>query len=65
MIRLLPGLILTISIAIFTTPGNAEVDLAGYWQHESEPVWIKCSPKQDRAWCFATTIGRIASAFWW
>ena len=45
MIRLLPGLILTISIAIFTTPGNAEVDLAGYWQHESEPVWIEMQPQ--------------------
>ena len=26
-------------------PGNAEADLAGYWQHESEPVWIEMRPE--------------------
>ena len=45
MIRLLPGLILMILTAIFATPGNAEADLAGYWQHESEPVWIEMDPQ--------------------
>jgi hypothetical protein len=45
MIRLLPGLILMILTAIFATPGNAEADLAGYWQHESEPVWIEMQPE--------------------
>ena len=45
MIRLLPGLILTILTAIFAAPGNAEADLAGYWQHESEPVWIEMQPE--------------------
>jgi hypothetical protein len=25
-------------------PGNAEADLAGYWQHESDPVWIEMQP---------------------
>ena len=45
MIRLLPGLILMILTAIFATPGNAEADLAGYWQHESEPVWIEMQPQ--------------------
>ena len=44
MIRLLSGLILTILTAIFAAPGNAEADLAGYWQHESEPVWIEMQP---------------------
>ena len=48
MIRLLPGLILTILTAIFTTPGNAEADLAGYWQHESEPVWIEMQPEASQ-----------------
>ena len=45
MIRLSPGLILTILTAIFAAPGNAEADLAGYWQHESEPVWIEMQPE--------------------
>ena len=45
MIRLLTGLILMILTAIFATPGNAEADLAGYWQHESEPVWIEMQPQ--------------------
>ena len=45
MIRLLPRLILMIATAIFATPGNAEADLAGYWQHESEPVWIEMQPQ--------------------
>ena len=45
MIRLLPRLILMIATAIFATPGNAEADLAGYWQHESEPVWIEMQPE--------------------
>ena len=45
MIRLLPGLILMILTAIFTTPSNAEADLAGYWQHESDPVWIEMQPE--------------------
>ena len=45
MIRLLPGLIFTILTAIFAAPGNAEADLAGYWQHESEPVWIEMQPE--------------------
>ena len=45
MIRLLPSLILMILTTIFATPGNAEADLAGYWQHESEPVWIEMQPQ--------------------
>ena len=45
MIRLLPSLILMILTTIFATPGNAEADLAGYWQHESEPVWIEMQPE--------------------
>ena len=45
MIRLLPGLIFTILTAIFTMPSNAQADLAGYWQHESEPVWIEMQPE--------------------
>ena len=45
MIRLLPSLILMILTTIFATPGNAEADLAGYWQHESERVWIEMQPQ--------------------
>jgi len=26
-------------------PGNAETQLAGYWQHESDPVWIEMQPE--------------------
>ena len=48
MIRLLPGLILMILTAIFATPGNAEAYLTGYWQHESEPVWIEMQPEASQ-----------------
>ena len=45
MTRLLPKLILLILSAMVALPGNAEVDLAGYWQHESDPVWIEMQPE--------------------
>ena len=41
MTRLLPQLLLLMLSAMVTMPGNAENELAGYWQHESEPVWIE------------------------
>lgn len=44
MTRLLPKLILLILSAMVALPGNAEADLAGYWQHESDPVWIEMRP---------------------
>ena len=44
MTRLLPKLILLILSAMAALPGNAEADLAGYWQHESDPVWIEMRP---------------------
>lgn len=44
MTRLLPKLILLILNAMAALPGNAEADLAGYWQHESDPVWIEMRP---------------------
>jgi hypothetical protein len=44
MTRLLPKLILLILNAMAALPGNAEADLAGYWQHESDPVWIEMQP---------------------
>jgi hypothetical protein len=31
--------------AMFALPGHAENELAGYWQHESEPVWIEMQPE--------------------
>ena len=44
MNRLLPKLLLLMLSAMVTMPGNAETELAGYWQHESEPVWIEIQP---------------------
>ena len=44
MNRLLPKLLLLMLSAMVTMPGNAETELAGYWQHESEPVWIEMQP---------------------
>ena len=45
MIRLLPKLLLLMLSAMVAMPGNAEIDLAGYWQHESDPVWIEMQPE--------------------
>ena len=44
MTRLLPKLILLILNVMVALPGHAEADLAGYWQHESDPVWIEIQP---------------------
>ena len=44
MTRLLPKLLLLMLSAMVTMPGNAENELAGYWQHESDPVWIEMQP---------------------
>ena len=41
MTRLLPKLLpLTLSLMVALV-GNAENELAGYWQHENDPVWIE------------------------
>ena len=45
MTRLLPSLLLLMLSANFALPGHAENELAGYWQHESEPVWIEMQPE--------------------
>ena len=45
MNRLLPKLLLLMLSAMVTMPGNAETQLAGYWQHESDPVWIEMQPE--------------------
>ena len=45
MTRLLPKLLLLMLSAMFAMPGNAGDDLAGYWQHESDPVWIEMQPE--------------------
>ena len=42
--RLLPKLLLLMLSAMVALPGHAENELAGYWQHESEPVWIEMQP---------------------
>ena len=44
MTRLLPKLLLLMLSAMVALPGHAENQLAGYWQHESEPVWIEMQP---------------------
>ena len=48
MTRLLPTLLLLILNAMVMMPGNAETQLAGYWQHESDPVWIEMQPEAGR-----------------
>ena len=45
MTRLLPKLLLLMLSAMVTMPGNAETQLAGDWQHESDPVWIEMQPE--------------------
>ena len=45
MTRLLSRLLLLMLSAMFALPGHAESELAGYWQHESEPVWIEMQPE--------------------
>tara|TARA_B100000035_G_C20670482_1_gene409411 strand:- start:136 stop:531 length:396 start_codon:yes stop_codon:yes gene_type:complete len=45
MTPLLPKLLLLILSAMFALPGHADNELAGYWQHESEPVWIEMQPE--------------------
>ena len=45
MTRLLSRLLLLMLSAMFALPGHAETELAGYWQHESEPVWIEMQPE--------------------
>ena len=34
----------TLSLMV-ALPGSAEKELAGYWQHESDPVWIEMQPE--------------------
>ena len=45
MTRLLPKLLLLMLSAMAAMPGGAETELAGYWQHESDPVWIEMQPE--------------------
>ena len=45
MTRLLTKLLLLMLSAMVAMPGNADIELAGYWQHESEPVWIEMQPE--------------------
>ena len=45
MTRLLPKLVLLMLSAMVAMPGNADIELAGYWQHESDPVWIEMQPE--------------------
>ena len=45
MIRFRLKLLLLVLSAMVATPGHAEAGLAGFWQHESEPVWIEMEPE--------------------
>ena len=44
MTRLLPKLLLLILSVMVASPGHAGDELAGYWQHESDPVWVEMQP---------------------
>lgn len=48
MTRLLTKLLLLMLSAMVALPGDAENELAGYWQHESDPVWIEMQPGQGQ-----------------
>jgi hypothetical protein len=45
MTRSLPKLLLLMLSAMVALQGHAGEELAGYWQHESEPVWIEMQPE--------------------
>ena len=45
MIRFRLKLLLLMLSAMVAMPGHAEAGLAGFWQHESEPVWIEMEPE--------------------
>ena len=45
MTSLLPKLLLLIVTAMVALAGHAGDELAGYWQHESDPVWIEMQPE--------------------
>ena len=44
MTRSLPKLLLLMLSAMVALQGHARDELAGYWQHESDPVWIEMQP---------------------
>ena len=44
MTRSLPKLLLLMLSAMVALQGHAGDELAGYWQHESDPVWIEMQP---------------------
>ena len=45
MTRSLPKLLLLMLSAMVALQGHAGDELAGYWQHESDPVWIEMQPE--------------------
>ena len=45
MTRLILKLLLLMLSAMVALPGHAGDELAGYWQHESDPVWIEMQPE--------------------
>ncbi len=48
MNRLLPKVLLLILSVMAAMPSNADTDIAGYWQHESDPVWIEMQPETSQ-----------------
>jgi len=45
---LLPKVLLLMLSAMGAMPSDAETDIAGYWQHERDPVWIEMQPETDQ-----------------
>ena len=45
MTRLSLKLLLLMLSAMVALPGHTGDELAGYWQHESDPVWIEMQPE--------------------
>ena len=40
--------LLLIASAKISTPSYASSGLSGYWQHESEPIWIEMQPDEGK-----------------
>ena len=50
MTRLTRSLSVTLLMlsALISTPSHASSGLSGYWQHESEPIWIEMQPDEGK-----------------
>jgi len=62
-------LLLTAS-AMVSTPSYASSGLSGYWQHESEPVWIEMQPDEGKGVMLRNDnrpdrVGFLVVTDWW